>query len=118
LEELVRFCLCFSVSKSIPDTINLYPLEFNILRYMITDEPNRVDCNEVAIFCKALFKAKSSLTNKELLRRICETVVSHKDSISDSTLIPIIKTLRLGSHKRVEDDVSNLIDSLTRKLYF
>jgi hypothetical protein len=110
-EQMIRFCLSFSCVQNVPDVINLYNVEYNVPRLMKSVEPP-MDADEAAIVCLALYKAKSALLNKELIRVIMEIVIKEKDTISSAALSPIARTLKLGSHKNVENEIHEFLECI------
>jgi len=110
-EQFVRFLFCLVRTRSLPDAINTYELEYNLQRLI-----NTLDIEELTIAAMAFFKTQTPIRNTELHDKVLTVAIDNADSMDSISVGSLAKLGRYNRQYTAEKRILKYLDKFESKL--
>lgn len=110
-EEFIRMMFCFGGVKTLPDSLSIYNVEYNLPKFVDELTPE-----EVAVVSIAFLRTRTKVNNKEVLRKMLKTVGDEAVRIPSPNISAVAKAITLSRIQSLEDDVYSFLDAFVSEI--
>lgn len=110
-EEFIRMMFCFGGVKSLPDTLSIYNVEYNLPKFIDELTPE-----EVAVVSVGFLRTKTRVNNKEVLKKMLKIVASDAERIPSPSVSAVAKASTLSAVTALVEDVYNFLDAFVAEV--
>ncbi|ODM92540.1 FAST kinase domain-containing protein 5 [Orchesella cincta] len=112
-ELLIRMMFCLGTVKTLPDTMSIYNIEYNLPKFI-----DKLSSAEVAVICMGYLRTKTSVHNKDVLRKILQIAAHDAKNVPSASVHAICKTIIISKSQTssVEEDIYSFLDAFAPQI--
>ncbi|ODN00345.1 FAST kinase domain-containing protein 5 [Orchesella cincta] len=110
-EEFIRMMFCFGGVKSLPDTLSIYNIEYNLPKFI-----DELTSEEVAVISVGLLRTKTCVQNKDVLRKMLQIVTQDAQRIPSPSVSAVCKAIIISKTITIEEDIYEFLEAFVPEI--
>ncbi|CAL8078630.1 unnamed protein product [Orchesella dallaii] len=110
-EEFIRMMFCFGGVKSLPDTLSIYNIEYNLPKFI-----DELTSEEVAVISVGFLRTKTHVNDKKMISKMLQIVVEDAQRIPSQSVSAVAKAVTISKTQTIEEDVYGFFEAFVPEI--